>query len=89
MLILLRTQPQAPTEAIRAAVDRNINKLPNELALTRAEVYMTSDKHEHQTKIRLHGKHLDLIAKAKAGNMYKALKMAAKKMKHQLRKQKR
>ncbi len=89
MLILLSTQPQAPTEALKAAVERNVNKLVNSDKLTRAEVYMTSDKHEHQTKIRLHGKHLDLIAKAKDGNMYKALAMAMKKIKRQLSNQKR
>ena len=87
MKITLRTQPMAPTEALKAAVDRALMKLRNP-ELTRAEVYMTTDHRDHVTKIRLHGRHIDLMAKAKAGNMYSALREAVKKLKTQLTKKK-
>ena len=88
MRITLRTQPMAPTEALKAAVDRNMMKLSRNPELTSAEIYMTSEHDEHVTKIRLHGRHVDLIAKAKAGNMYKALKEAVNKLRSQLTKKK-
>ena len=88
MKILLRTQPQAPTEAMKAAVDRNLLKLSRNPELTRAEVYMTTDHRDHVAKVVLHGRNVNLIAKATAKNMYRALKEAVNKVRTQLYKKK-
>ena len=86
MKIVLRSKPMAPTEAMKAAVDAGLNKIRTSVPLTRAEVYMTTENCDHVTLIRLHGKHLDLVAKAHAGNMYQALRSAIDKIKAQIQK---
>ena len=72
------------TEAMKVAVLNNLEKLKHYKQLNRAEVLMKTDKKDHVAEILLHGKKIHLYAKAKADDMYKAIRNAVTKMEHQL-----
>lgn len=85
MRVTINAKPMKVTEAMKAAVMNNIHHLDHYQRLQRAEVLMRTENHTHVAEIILHGAKLHLYAKAKAQNMYKALKEAIKKADHQLR----
>lgn len=84
MKVNLKTQPMAPTEAIKAAVNKYVMLLDNP-RVTTADVYMKTEKDGQVAEIVLHGRHLELFAKATTENMYRSLKQAVRKVKSQLR----
>ncbi|MCM8533396.1 MAG: ribosome-associated translation inhibitor RaiA [Lentisphaeraceae bacterium] len=85
MRVTMNAKPMKVTEAMKAAVMDNIHHLDHYKRLQRAEVLMRTENHTHVAEIILHGGKLHLYAKAKAKDMYKALKEAVKKVDHQLR----
>lgn len=85
MKVNLKTQPIAPTEAIKAAVNKYMIALDNP-RVTRADVYMKTENNNQVAEILLHGRKLEIFAKATTENMYRSLKEAARKVKTQLRK---
>ena len=84
MQVMMNAKPMKTTEAMKAAVLENLHHLNRHKNLMRAEVIMKSENRDHMAEIILHGKKVHLYAKAKARNMYKAIKQAVKKLEHQL-----
>ena len=85
MKVNLKTQPMAPTDAIKAAVNKYVMLLDNP-RVTTADVYMKTDNSGQVAEIVLHGKKMEIFAKATTENMYRSLKQAVRKVKTQLRK---
>lgn len=85
MKVNLKTQPMAPTEAIKAAVNKYIMLLDNP-RVTTADVIMKTDNKNQVAEIILHGRKLEIFAKATTENMYRSLKQAIRKVNTQLRK---
>jgi len=81
----IKTQAITPSEAQKAAVNKYIISLDNP-RITSAEVIRKVDNNDHITEILLHGRRLEIFAKAKTKNMYRSLKEAVNKVKRQLRK---
>ena len=84
MKVTMNTKAMKTTEAMKAAVLDNLDKLNHYKNLIRAEVVMKAEKNNYITEILLHGKKVHLYTKAKADDMYKAIRKAVTKMEHQL-----
>lgn len=85
MKVNLKTQPMAPTDAIKAAVNKYIMLLDNP-RVTTADVIMKTENKNQVAEIILHGSRLEIFAKATTENMYRSLKQAVRKVNTQLRK---
>lgn len=84
MKINLKTLPMAPTEAVKAAVNKYVMQLNNP-RVTTAEVYMKTENRNQVAEIVVHGNKMNLFAKAKTENMYRSLKEAVRKIKTQMK----
>lgn len=85
MKVNLKTPAMAPTDAIKAAVNKYVMLLDNP-RITTADVIMRTDNRNQVAEIVLHGRKLEIFAKATTENMYRSLKQAVRKVKTQLRK---
>lgn len=84
MKVMMNAKPMKTTEAMKAAVLEHLHTLDRYKNLIRAEVVMKTENRDHMAEVMLHGKKVHLFAKAKAENMYKAIKQAVKKLEIQL-----
>ena len=79
MKIMMNAKPMKTTEAMKAAVLDNLNHLERYRNLIRAEVVMrTENKKSHGGNNPSWKKKVHLYAKAKAENMYQAIKQVVK-----------
>ena len=69
---------------MKAAVLKHLHILDRCKNLVRAKLEMKTENRNHVAEIMLHGKKVHSFAKAKAENMYKAIKQAVRKLEIQL-----
>ena len=84
MKVNLKTLPMAPTEAVKAAVNKYIMQLDNP-RITTADVYMKTENRHQVAEIVVHGNKMNLFAKADTENMYRSIKEAVRKIQTQMR----
>ena len=87
MEIIVSARHMDVTESMRDEVESRLHKIAEKYSkLTKAEVVMSSNKGRHEAEIVLHGKQINLDAKAETENMYESIHQAADKMERQLEK---
>ena len=86
MDIIISARHTELTEAMRDSVINCLNSLKHRKSLIKAEVVLDVDHNKFNAEIVLHGKNLNLEAKAETDNMYYAIDKAAERLQKQVSK---
>jgi putative sigma-54 modulation protein len=86
MNIIVSARHMQLTEAMNNSVTESLKALKHNKDLTQAEVVLDTDHHKLVAEIHLHGKGININAKAETENMYEAIDNAVEKLQKQLNK---